>query len=853
MVKLLKTNNINKKPEFWWNISHNDLITSLSFNISRGLSIDQVNNYRRLFGSNILKEIKPTSIWELIFDGIKEPMMILLLSIAGLSLLFGEPVEAIVMIFVVIAYITVEFINKFRSDRTMARLRALTQPMTKVLRDGYIQEIQTSDVVVGDIVILSEGVRVPADIRLIESFGLFVNEAPLTGESLPIQKDAQSIVQKETTLAERRNCLFSGTMILAGEGKGIVMAVGNQSELGKIANQLQIQRKEKTFIQGAMTRLTKVLAIFAIIVSIIIPLIGFFRGLSMQDMILTWLALTFLMIPGQPPIIITMSLALASFALVHEKFAVKRLRGVETLGQITTIITDKTGTITENKMKVDIFVLPDGRSIKPQVLNDELKYRISLCLPRYSTDPTDIAISESLGLIENEEPYKFMQSFTEDHPWRILIYGKEKSTYYAIAGQPESLINFSNINAQNKENLLDILQKETHKRNRVIAYAFKESVEDKEVSPEGSQFLALAVLSDPVRFGVKDAVESLSQADISTYVVTGDHPITAEMVAKEIGIDSITLSGNDLDKLEDQNFSEKISSTKIFARITPLQKQHLVSVLKQRGEIVAVIGDGVNDAPALKAADVGIAMGEIGTDLARETADLVLTDDNFVHLPKAILLGRKALDNFRKGLTYYLSAKTILLFIFLVPLVLGIPFPFAPIHIILTELLMDLASSTIFVTEVAEPDILKRGPQRINTFLNKSIILHILKNSIFLTLGILTIYLWLYYSTYDIILAQTAAFVTWLLGHIMLALNLKQEKLPLLKQGIFSNRFGFFWLVGMIVFSLFITTIPNIRPYLHTTPLPLHVWLIIIAIVLGSTWWIEILKFVRDRFARKGI
>lgn len=853
MVKLLKTNNINKKPEFWWNISHNDLITSLSINISRGLSIDQVNNYRRLFGSNILKEIKPTSIWELIFDGIKEPMMILLLSIAGLSLLFGEPVEAIVMIFVVIAYITVEFINKFRSDRTMARLRALTQPMTKVLRDGYIQEIQTSDVVVGDIVILSEGVRVPADIRLIESFGLFVNEAPLTGESLPIQKDAQSIVQKETTLAERRNCLFSGTMILAGEGKGIVMAVGNQSELGKIANQLQIQRKEKTFIQGAMTRLTKVLAIFAIIVSIIIPLIGFFRGLSMQDMILTWLALTFLMIPGQPPIIITMSLALASFALVHEKFAVKRLRGVETLGQITTIITDKTGTITENKMKVDIFVLPDGRSIKPQVLNDELKYRFSLCLPRYSTDPTDIAISESLGLIENEEPYKFMQSFTEDHPWRILIYGKEKSTYYAIAGQPESLINFSNINAQNKENLLDILQKETHKRNRVIAYAFKESVEDKEVSPEGSQFLALAVLSDPVRFGVKDAVESLSQADISTYVVTGDHPITAEMVAKEIGIDSITLSGNDLDKLEDQNFSEKISSTKIFARITPLQKQHLVSVLKQRGEIVAVIGDGVNDAPALKAADVGIAMGEIGTDLARETADLVLTDDNFVHLPKAILLGRKALDNFRKGLTYYLSAKTILLFIFLVPLVLGIPFPFAPIHIILTELLMDLASSTIFVTEVAEPDILKRGPQRINTFLNKSIILHILKNSIFLTLGILTIYLWLYYSTYDIILAQTAAFVTWLLGHIMLALNLKQEKLPLLKQGIFSNRFGFFWLVGMIVFSLFITTIPNIRPYLHTAPLPLHVWLIIIAIVLGSTWWIEILKFVRDRFARKGI
>ena len=453
---------INDK--FWWSALLEDLIGALKVDTTKGLSSHEVDQRRSFFGSNTLEEIKPTSVMGLIYESVKEPMIVLLLSIAALSLLFGKMVEAVVMAFVVAAYVSVEFINKFRSDRTMARLRELTQPETKVLRDGKL-----ADVVVGDVIVLTEGVRIPADLRLLESFGLVINEASLSGESLPVQKDAKAKVEKDSSLAERRNCVFSGTVVLSGEGRGIVLAVGKESELGTIAREVQTQRKEKTFIQEAMTKLAKTLAILASIVSVVIPLIGFLRGQNAQDMIITWLALTFLMVPGQPPIIITMALALASFELSNKKLIVKRLRGVEVLGQTTVIVTDKTGTITENKMKVQTFITIHGAAA---TLDEGLRRKITLCLPSYSNDPTDVAIQQSLGAIKKQQQYNSLENFGENHPWRALFYQDPQMT--AIAGEPERVIEGSTLSKDEKDKLLSIVLQNANEGRRVVAFAFKE-------------------------------------------------------------------------------------------------------------------------------------------------------------------------------------------------------------------------------------------------------------------------------------------------------------------------------------------------------------------------------------------
>lgn len=825
-------NTPNSNATQWLHMSKQQLLTALQVNPAIGLTNEQVATSRRQYGSNIVTPVQPMSTGALLLEGIKEPMMVLLLSIAAISLLFKKYTEAIAMLFVVAAYITVEFINKHRTDQIMTKLRTITAPTTRVLRAGAITNIPSNDIVIGDMLIITEGTIVPADARLITAVGLLVNEAALTGESSAISKNS------EDTATHNLCTIFAGTTILSGEGTAIVIAVGTQTQLGMIVQTTQAIHKEQTTLQRTMTQLAKTLALVALIMSALIPAIGLLRGLPFQEMVLTWLALTFLMIPGQPPIIITMALALAAFELAKKQIIVKRLRGAEILGQITAIVSDKTGTITQNIMHVEAFILADGTILKPAQLNKETAEKIALAVPALSNDPTDAAVRTALknSATQTVQPTGYT-TFSEKNPWRSLHYTSHGKTIESAAGKPEQLIAASTLSENQKTELLQQIQEHAAQGKRVIGFGVITDTAPLE-------FIALAIISDPVRPEVKSALTRLHKAGVTTFLVTGDYQLTTQAIAHEIGLQGSVVTGTELATMNEQQLQKTITQSRIFARTTPTQKLQLVQTLQTEGETVAVIGDGVNDAPALKKAEVGIAMGQIGTDLAKEVADLILTDDNYAHLPEAIAIGRKALDNFIKGLTYYLTAKFILLGAFLVPLALGVAFPFAPLHIILIELLMDLASSTIFVTENAEPDIMQKPMQKITEFLNLSLIGTIARNGIWLCAGILAIYLGLYYTTHNLVLAQTAALVTWLIGHILLAMNLKQKHLPLIKQGLLSNTFAVIWLGAMIFLSVAITTVPTIHPYLSTTWLPLHVWLMIIAITISTTCWIEIRKLL---------
>lgn len=854
------------KQNAFWSEPAQATLQAFGTDAERGLSAKAVETNRKRFGANVLQEIRPASAGQLLLNGVRQPMMIVLLAIGALSLAFGKPVEATLMAFVVAAYVFVEFINKYRSDRTMTRLRQLSAQTAPVIRDAQRSDVDTNQIVCGDIILLSEGTVVAADARLLEAFSLLVTESSLTGETASVEKDVAAELAADVPLGERKNMVFAGTLVQGGEGKAVVVAVGRDSALGRIAGQVAQVRTEKTILQQAMSRLARILAFFALGVSLIIPAIGYLRGLDFQQMVVTWLALTFLMIPGQPPVIITMALALASFRLARIRLIVKRLHGVESLSQVTVIVTDKTGTITENRMHAETFILPDGRRLMPEQLTPELKQAIWLALPRFGSDPTDEAVraAVAVGAVTGErsagqvagQTYRqpdgrmdnpqltqvAFKGISAEQPWRSIEYAEAGQKAVYLAGKAESLLEMTGARQP------EALAEEAGQGKRVIAYA-------RAIGSNAPEILAFAILSDPIRAGVAETLQALEQASVRTLIVTGDHPDTTRAIARELGIDSLVLTGSEVDRLNDAELaaalSAKVPSTEaspapvsIFARTDSAQKLRIVEALKRQGDIVAVVGDGVNDAPALKAAHVGIAMGEIGTDLARETADLILADDNYARIAEAVSIARTALDNFRKGITYYLTAKAVLLAIFLIPLALGIPFPLAPIHIILTELLMDLASSTIFVTEAAQPDVLKRGVPNLKAFLGRDLIVRIVRNGFWLMAGIAGLYLFVLYCYQDVVLAQTTAFVAWLLGHILLALNLKQEKLPLFRQGLFSNRFGAGWLLGMIGLSLAITLVAPLRTYLQTATLPWPLWLAIIAIVIATTFWIEVRKWL---------
>ena len=759
-------------------------------------------------------------------------------------------------------------------------LRKLAPPSTSVLRDGLVKRVAASDIAIGDVIMLEVGQRVPADGRVIESLGLEADEAPLTGESGAVAKEDR-VLPSDTPLAERSNMVYTGTTITRGRGKMVVMATSMQTELGRITGLVLEAKEPKTPLQLAMKQLTGLLVWVAVSFSVLIPVIGIIEGKNYKEMILTGLSLSFATIPEELPIIITMVLGVGALALSRKHVLIRRLRAAETLGSVTVIVTDKTGTITENRMAL-ARLSANGASIPfpSQKLTEQEKLvlRIGVLTSRIHEggfesevgDPMERALIEAArtsGLPENAGSLRAVEEFSFDNQRKMMsvVFQHNGETLVYAKGAPEAILARSSMMlhgsierekmAQNDAAVKAQVENMAGDALRVIAFGYKKvkngfTITQNEAE-SGLVFAGLAGLADPPREGVAEALKITRQAGIKTIVVSGDHPLTVQRVAAQVGIDGggKVVTGAELEKLDDAQLKETLKSVSLYARTNPEQKLKIVKALQEMDEIVAVTGDGINDAPALKTADIGIAMGETGTEVARETAGMVLTDDSFTSVAVGVREGRKIFDNLKKGVTYYLSVKVALILSFVVPLALGIELPFAPIQIILLELFMDLAASATFVAEPMEPSAMSIPPRgRKAKFVDRRMITNLSLGAVSLAAAVLVNYLITWYSNAALasadrlVLAQTMAFATWLVGHIFLAITMRSERSPIWKQGIFSNKVMLVWAGVAIAFLVFVTNVPAVQGVIKVTALGWREWVMVFAVPFVAIFWQDIRK-----------
>jgi len=834
-----------------------------------GLNDETAHNRFLVFGPNRLSAQKQETVWEIFLEEMREPMIVLLLITGVLYGIWGELQDTLTIFGVILALVSAEVINERRAKRAIGALIKLSEPTCPTIRGGRYREVSADQIVPGDVIVIQAGRRIPADARLTEAYGLAVDESPLTGESVAAEKLSDLILPETTLLSERRNLVFAGTTAVRGRGTAVVVAIGMDTEVGRVARLAREAETPRTPLQKAMDELSQSLAWLAIGFSVLVPLLGLaFARQPLRQMILTGLALGFSVIPEELPIITTMVLALGGYRLSKRHAIVKRLQAVETLGAVTVIATDKTGTLTENRMEVS------------RIESEELRRKILeigvLCNDAFGAgqgDPLETALLRSahesgVDEVALRRICRLRDDFSFDNARKRMsvIYERGGELWAAVKGAPEAVIPLCGsqsgadavqFSEADRQAALDSAAQMANDGLRVLAFAEKRmqnSALSQKDAESGLTFVGLAAFSDPPRPDVPQAIAACLTAGIRPVMITGDHPLTAKALATQIGLDGQRhlLTGSELDAMTDEALQRSAGEVSIYARTTPEEKLRIVRSLQVCGEIVAATGDGINDAPALAAADVGIAMGQTGTDVAREAADMVLADDNFATIVHAVEEGRISFDNLQKGVRYYLACKVALISIALLPVLLGEPVPFAPIQIILMELFMDLAASAAFVAEPAEADLMRRPPRDPKAkFLDRSVAQSVLASAAGLFAAVCGVYLATFHSGAGLIAAQTMAFATWLLGHVFLAFNLRSEREPLFRAGFFNNRVMVAWAMATVFLLLVVTFIPAGQRLIKLTSLHPAQWAFVVGAAFAGTFWIEACKLIRSWRSRR--
>jgi len=899
--------------ELFYTKSTEQIIQHFHSNLEKGLTEAEAKIRVEMNGENRLPEPKKVSALSMFFKQFANFMIYILLGATILSLILGDIKDAILIGIVLVINAIIGFYQEYKAEKTLASLKKMASPTAKVLREGQIKEIATHKLVTGDIVVLEEGDIIPADLRLTESIGLEINEAILTGESVPSQKDAEDIIENKVAVGDQLNMAFMGTVISSGNGHGIVIATSAATQIGKIAQTLAIPYEKPTPLQRNLNTLGKYIVTAAIVVAVLIFVVGIIQGRNFNEQLFTVISLAVAVIPEGLVAVVTVTMAIGVARMAKRNAIVRSLPAVETLGAVNVICSDKTGTLTEGKMVVSDLWLGNrsysvtGTGIKPEgalyfeeqqvhELPSEVHQALvvaSLCndaVLQQSNDGTWGAVGDTTEIAlqvlahkldvkknELERRWKFIEGlpFDSDRKRMSVIYNNPSNEIVVLTkGAPEEILSTCTRIVNGSETMpLDESARENFKRMniemaarglRVLALATRtipemlSDVEPKTLERDLTLIGMVGVL-DPARPEAKKAVEECRRAGIKVMMITGDHPATAANIATSLGIfdpraDKV-MTGDELDNFTEEDLIGLAQFPKVFARVSPENKLMLISVLRKMNYVVAMTGDGVNDAAAIKHSNVGVAMGKEGTDVTRQAADIILSDDNFATIVNAVEEGRRIFTNIRKFIRYLLSCNVGNVLSILFATLLGIPLPFTPIQILWLNLVTDTPPALALGFDNAEKYVMTRPPRDTNKGIFRTAdILFILYHGLLMAFLMLVVFLMeVYIASAPLEKARTMAFAMLVLVQLTQAFNAKSTELTLFRKDIFNNRtlvFGVGVSALLLVIGIYF---PILSGVFEQVSLDIFDWLKLFMGILAFIMFSELFKLLRRRYTAKNL
>lgn len=889
----------------WYQISSKEIYQKLNTS-EKGLTTEEVKRRLKQYGANRLTEEEKINRLKIFLHQFASPLIYILIIAGVVTILLKEYIDASVIFAAVIINAIIGYFQEYKAEQSVRALKRMLVPKAKVLRDGVERDITSEELVPGDIVLLYSGIRVPADIRLIHTVELKIDESILTGESLPVEKHHHVIKEENLTHGDQKNMAFMGTIVVSGRAKGVVVETGMNTVFGKIAKHIKEAETVKAPLQDKITKFANAIGILVLSACLLLFIAGLIIGESIKDMFMTSVAAAVAAIPEGLPVVVTVALAVGVSRMAKHNAIVRKLHAVETLGSTTVIGSDKTGTLTKNEMTVkliydgkDVYevegsgyepkgnILHNGLPVNPKerhYLIDVL--RIGLLCNESSVyvengeykiqgDPTEAALIVSamkVGLSPEEEKERYRQiaiiPFESERGYMATLHRHKGKKYLFVKGAPEKVLEMcikdSFGNEINREKILHMANEFAKRGLRILAFAYREIKEEieeitcKEIEKcdtvSGLIFAGLQGMIDPPRPEAIEAIKGCKSAGIRVVMITGDHAVTAKAIGEMLGISdskSKVLTGKELERMSDEELFLKVKEVSVYARVSPEHKLRIVKQLKRHGEIVAVTGDGVNDAPALKAAHIGIAMGKSGTDVAKEASDMVLTDDNFASIFHAVREGRIVFDNIRKVTFFLIPTGVASILSIILAMLFSVPIPYVPAQILWINLVTNALQDIALAFEPGEKGVLTRPPRDPKEgIMSRLLIERTIIVGALISAGIVFNFINALESGASLERARTVAVTTMVFFQFFQAWNSRSEYESIFKISLLSNPFLFLSLIAATIAQLAFIYVPTLQWIFRTEPISIKDWQNVLLVALSVIIVVEIDKWLRRRWRK---